>query len=89
MLDVRVPEGAWLSAHSHPPRVIVAVGSYRLKSIDEHGDVTVVDRRPGEVVWSDGEQHEAEVLIGPVDAIEVEINSVTRSALTSARDVGS
>ena len=73
ILEVRVPEGANLPLHSHPPRVVVAIGSYRLKSTDESGGTTVVDRRPGEVVWSDREAHVAEVLIGPVHAIEVEV----------------
>ncbi len=75
ILEVRVPEGVTIPMHSHPPRAIVAIGSYRLEPTDEEGRTTIVDRRPGEVVWSDGEQHEAEVLIGPVHAIEVEIKS--------------
>jgi len=75
ILEVRVPEGASLSLHSHPPRVVVAIGSYRLKSTDDSGHTTIVDRRPGEVVWSDGEDHMAEVVVGPVHAIEVEIKS--------------
>ena len=75
ILEVRVPEGASLPLHSHPPRAVVAIGSYRLKSTDEAGHTTIVDRRPGEVVWSDGEDHLAEVLIGPVHAIEVEVKS--------------
>ena len=73
VLEVRVPEGTTLALHSHPPRSIVAIGSYRLKSTDDAGRVSVIDRRPGEVSWSDGEVHTATVLIGPVHAIEVEI----------------
>lgn len=76
VLEVRVPEGAALALHSHPPRSVVAIGSYRLRSTDDTGRVTVIDRRPGDVSWSDGEVHAATVLIGPVDAIEVEIKAV-------------
>lgn len=80
ILEVRVPEGASLELHSHPPRAVIAIGSYRLKSTDEAGRSIVLDRRPGKVSWSDGEDHSAEVLIGPVHAIEVEVKAaVTRT----------
>ena len=75
VLEVRLSEGTILPRHSHPPRVIVAVSAYRIKSIDGEGRVEILDRRPGEVVWSDGEQHEAEILIGPAHTIEVEVKS--------------
>ena len=79
IVEVRVSEGVSLSMHSHPPRAIVAIGSYRLESTDETGHTTIVDRRQGEVVWSDGEDHSAKVLIGPVLAIEVEVKSARTS----------
>ncbi len=75
VLEVRVPEGSIIPMHSHPARAIVAIGSYRLKSTDETGRTDIMDRRSGEAVWSEREQHKAEVLIGPVHAIEVEIKS--------------
>lgn len=73
ILEVRVPEGRELPMHSHPPRVVIAIGSYRMRSVDADGQVTIIDRRPGEATWSDGETHEAIALIGPVHAIEVEV----------------
>ena len=74
VLDVRLRAGRKLAMHSHPPRVIVAITSYRLKSTDPQGRVTIVDRRPGETVWSDGEEHAAE-MITETHAIEVEVKS--------------
>jgi len=74
ILEVRLPAGRKLAMHSHPPRAIVAIMSYRLKSTDPQGQVTIVDRRPGETVWSDGEEHAAE-MITETHAIEVEIKS--------------
>jgi hypothetical protein len=32
VLEVRSPPGQQIPMHSHPPRVVVPVGSYRLKS---------------------------------------------------------
>lgn len=75
ILEVRVPGDAHLPMHSHPPRAVVAVGSYRLRSTEPDGSMSVVDRRPGDAAWSGPEEHEAIVLIGPVHAIEIEIKS--------------
>ncbi len=76
VLEIRLPQGAQLPMHSHPPRVIVAINSYRLKSTDEKGTVSIVERRSGETVWSDGEEHAAEVLAGPTHTIEIELKNL-------------
>ena len=75
VLEVRSPSGQKIPMHSHPPRVVVPVGSYCLKSISQTGDDSTVDRRPGEAVWVESEEHQAEILIGPTHVIEVEIKS--------------
>jgi hypothetical protein len=75
ILEIRAPAGTKIPMHSHPPRAIIAVSQYRLRSTDADGRVTVVDRSSGDVIWSDGEDHAAEVLAGPVHAIEVEVKS--------------
>ena len=61
--------------HSHDPRVVVPVGGYRIRSIDPSGNESTVDRRPGEAIWVEYEEHEAEVLIGPTHVIEIEVKS--------------
>jgi hypothetical protein len=80
VLEIRLPQGSKLPMHSHPPRVIVAVNSYRMKSTDEKGHVSIVERRSGETVWSDGEEHAAEVLVGPTHTIEVELKHLALDA---------
>lgn len=79
VLEIRLPVGTDLPMHSHPPRAIVAAGSYRLESTDPDGDVSVVDRRPGDTIWSPGEEHAARVLAGPVHAVEVELKGLATS----------
>lgn len=78
ILEVRVQEGRKLPMHSHPPRAVVAIGSYRLQATDADGSVDTFDRRPGDVGWTEHEEHEATVLEGPVHAIEVEVKSAAR-----------
>lgn len=75
VLEVRSESGATLGLHSHPPRLVVAIAGYRIRSTDAAGAVSVVDRRPGEAVWIEKEVHTAEVLIGPAHVIEVEVKS--------------
>lgn len=79
VVEVRAATGSHIPMHSHPPRVIIAVGAYRLKSIDPEGNARILDRRPGQVFWSDHEEHEADVLVGPVHTIEIEVKSATTS----------
>ena len=76
VLEIRLPQGAQLPMHSHPPRAIVAINAYRLKSTDKKGRVSIVERRSGETVWSDGEEHAAEVLAGPTHTIEIELKNL-------------
>ncbi|MFQ5966336.1 MAG: hypothetical protein ACE5MI_01850 [Acidimicrobiia bacterium] len=72
VLEIRLRQGAEVAMHSHPPRLIVAINSYRIMSTDQSGNVSIVDRRPGEAVWSDAEEHAAQVLAGPIHTIEIE-----------------
>ena len=75
ILEVRSPQGEQLPMHSHTPRVVVAIGPYRLKSVDSAGVESTIDRRPGEATWVSHEEHAAEILIGPTHVIEVEVKS--------------
>ena len=81
VLEVRNESGATLGMHSHPPRIVVAIDGYRIRSTDASGDESVVDRRPGEAIWVEDETHSAEILIGPTHVIEVEIRSARRRLL--------
>ena len=75
VLEVRSPPGQQIAMHSHPPRLVVAIGPYRLKSVSQEGLEAIVDRRPGEAVWVEREEHQAEILVGPTHVIEVEVKS--------------
>ncbi|GMQ85143.1 MAG: hypothetical protein BMS9Abin07_0708 [Acidimicrobiia bacterium] len=74
VLEIHQPSGRRLAMHSHPPRVIIAINGYELESTTADGSVTVVERRPGETIWSDGEEHAA-LIVSEAHTIEVEIKS--------------
>ena len=75
VLEVRSSAGQQLPVHSHPPRLVVAINGYRIKSTDTSGNQSVIDRRPGQAIWVEREVHSAEMLIGPTHVIEVEVKS--------------
>jgi len=75
VVEARLATGAKVSLHSHQPRLIVVLTPYRIKHVSPDGRTVVSDRRPGEVIWSDTVEHAAEVLVGTVHAVEVEIKS--------------
>lgn len=75
---VRVVEGRWAEGanvpmHSHPPRLIVSLSSYRLKSIDPDGNAEILDLRQGDVAWMEAMEHATEVLAGTGHTLEIEI----------------
>jgi len=72
VVEARLPQGKKVALHAHPPRVIVVVTGYRLKHTLPDGITVVSDRRPGEAIWAEAQEHAAEVLVGTVHAIEIE-----------------
>jgi len=75
ILEVRSPAGQVIEHHSHPPRVVVAIGGFRIRSVNSDGVESTIDRRPGDAKWIGGEEHETEILIGPTHVIEVEVKA--------------
>ena len=53
------------------------VAGYELESTTPDGEVTVVERSPGETIWSGGEEHSARI-VSEAHTIEVEIKSAHR-----------
>ncbi|MFQ5737732.1 MAG: cytoplasmic protein [Acidobacteriota bacterium] len=77
---VRVFEGraapGWKSPmHTHPPLVLVSLGSARLKMTLPDGTSSIFDLRPGQVLWVDGAQHSWELLAGDLHGVGVEVKS--------------
>lgn len=67
--------GATSPMHTHPPFLLVSIGSARLKLTLPDGETAIVDLRPGQVLWLDGAEHSWELLGGNLHAIGVEVKS--------------
>jgi len=61
--------------HTHPPFVLVSLGSARLKMTRPDGTSFIFDLRPGQVVWMEDAEHSWELLAGEVHVIGVEVKS--------------
>lgn len=75
VVEARLVSGCRVALHSHPPRLIVALSNYQLKLTAPDGASKVVERRTGDVLWSESEEHSVEVLARPVHSIEVEVKA--------------
>lgn len=80
IVEARHVAGTEFPEHTHRPRVVVSVGTYRMRSVAPDGSVTIVDRRAGDAVWIEEEHHAATVLVGPTHAIEIEVKSAERDS---------
>lgn len=61
--------------HSHPPLVIISLGTARVALTNADGSQAITDLRPGQVLWSDGGAHEWELLAGEINVIAVEVKA--------------
>ena len=70
--------------HSHPPLVVISLGTARIKLTNADGSEQIINLRPGTVFWGEGGAHEWELLAGEINVIAVEV----KSANTAQSDAG-
>ncbi len=75
VLEARAAHGYKSPMHSHPPLLLVSIGSARVKTTAPDGTKQILDLRPGMVVWRESLEHSWELLSGEVHVIGVEVKS--------------
>ena len=75
VFEARAAAGARSPMHSHPPFVLVSLGSARVKLTLPGGDKQILDLRPGTVLWLEGAEHSWELLAGELHVVGVEVKS--------------
>ena len=81
VLEARAAPGWKSPMHSHPPLLIVSLGSARLKVRTPEGQTQILDLRPGTVVWRDKAiEHSWELLAGEVHVVAVEVKAAAQPA---------
>lgn len=61
--------------HSHPPILLVSLGTARAKLTFPDGKTQILDLRPGTLIWLDGAEHAWELLAGELNVVAVEVKS--------------
>lgn len=79
VIEARAGLGATSPMHSHSDYVLVSLASTRLKLTMPDGQQSVVDVRPGQVLWMENAQHGWEILAGELHAVAIEVKSAARS----------
>lgn len=66
--------------HSHPPGMVISLGTARIHLTNSDGTRQMWDLRPGTVFWGDGAEHSWELLAGEVNVIVVEVKAAKAAA---------
>jgi hypothetical protein len=81
VINARAAHGWNSPMHSHPPMLVVVLGSGRQKVTWPDGSTQIVDLNPGTVVWQEHAfDHTWELLAGEVDVVLVEVKSANVAA---------
>jgi hypothetical protein len=76
----------WKSAmHSHPPLLLVSLGTARVRFTYPDGKKEIFDLRPGTVFWIDGVEHAWELLAGEVNVVAVEVKAAKAAKAAKAK----
>jgi hypothetical protein len=66
--------------HSHPPLLVVSLGTGRVRFTAPDGKKQIFDLRPGTLLWIDGVEHSWELLAGEVNVMAVEVKAARAAA---------
>ncbi|MGH9779180.1 MAG: hypothetical protein ACRD5I_12285 [Candidatus Acidiferrales bacterium] len=75
VLDAKIAPGWKSPMHSHPPMLLVSLGSGRFRMTSPEGKTVIADFYPGMVLWRDGTEHSWEMLAGDAHVVAVEVKS--------------
>jgi predicted NUDIX family NTP pyrophosphohydrolase len=75
VLEAMASPGARSAMHTHPPLVVISLGTARARMRAPDGTSMIFDLHPGQVFWSDGSEHAWEILAGQVHVIAVEVRA--------------
>lgn len=75
VLAAMATAGAKSPMHSHPPLVLVSLGTGRVRFTLPDGKKDMLDLRPGTVLWVDGAQHSWELVSGEINVVAVEVKA--------------
>jgi len=85
VLQALAPAGRKSPMHSHPPLLLVSLGTARVRFTYPDAKTQILDLRPGTVFWIDGVEHAWELLAGEVNVVGVEVKSAKAAKAAKAK----
>ena len=85
VLQALAPAGTKSPMHSHPPLLLVSLGTARVRITYPDAKTQNLDLRPGTVFWIDGVEHSWELLAGEVNVVAVEVKSAKAAKAAKAK----
>jgi hypothetical protein len=79
VISALAPAGYKSPLHSHPPLVVISLGTAQVRFTNADGSQQIATFRPGTVIWSDGGAHSWELLAGEANVIAVEVKSAAQA----------
>lgn len=79
VISALAPAGYKSPLHSHPPEVVISLGTAQVRFTNADGSQQIATLRPGTVIWSDGGAHSWELLAGEANVIAVEVKSAAKA----------
>lgn len=70
--EVLADRGDKSPMHTHPPVLIVSLGTARLRMTGPDGKAAILDLHPAQVLWLENVEHSWEVLEGQIHVVAVE-----------------
>lgn len=78
-------DGAKSPMHSHPPLVIVSLGTGRVRLSMPDGKKQILDLYPGMAIWIPGTEHSWELLAGELNVVAVEVKAAKTAMAAAAK----
>jgi hypothetical protein len=75
--EVMASRGDKSPMHTHPPVVVVSLGTTRLAMTTPDGKKAILDLHPGQVLWLENVEHSWEVLSGELHVVAMEPKKAT------------
>lgn len=85
VLQALAPTGYKSPMHSHPPLLVVSLGTGRVRFTLPDGKKQILDVRPGTIFWIDGVEHAWELLAGEVNVVAVEVKAAKAAKAAKAQ----
>lgn len=78
VFEARASHGRKSPMHTHPSLVLVSVGSARVKLTLTDGKTSILDLKPGQVMWLENPEHSWELLAGDLHVVAIEVKSAQK-----------